>query len=126
MPLLDLFWAMLWFFLFFAWIWLLITLFADIFRSDDLGGWGKAGWTIFIVVLPWLGALIYLIARGKSMTERTVKQAADQEKAMRAYVQDVASSSSSVADEIGKLATLRDQGVLTAEEFNAQKAALLG
>jgi hypothetical protein len=126
MPLLDLFWAMLWFFLFFAWIWLLITLFADIFRSDDLGGWGKAGWTIFIVALPWLGALIYLIARGKSMTERTVKQAADQEKAMRAYVQDVASSSSSVADEIGKLATLRDQGVLTAEEFNAQKAALLG
>jgi hypothetical protein len=126
MPLLDLFWAMLWFFLFFAWIWLLITLFADIFRSDDLSGWGKAGWTIFIVVLPWLGALVYLIARGKSMTERTVKQAADQEKAMRAYVQDVASSSSSVADEIGKLATLRDQGVLTAEEFNAQKAALLG
>jgi hypothetical protein len=126
MPLLDLFWAMLWFFLFFAWIWLLITLFADIFRSDDLSGWGKAGWTIFIVVLPWLGALIYLIARGKSMTERTMKQAADQEKAMRAYVQDVASSSTSVADEIGKLAALRDQGVLTADEFNAQKAALLG
>jgi hypothetical protein len=126
MPLLDLFWAMLWFFLFFAWIWLLITLFADIFRSDDLSGWGKAGWTIFIVVLPWLGALVYLIARGKSMGERTMKQAADQEKAMRAYVQDVASSSSSVADEIGKLAALRDQGVLTADEFNAQKAALLG
>jgi hypothetical protein len=126
MPLLDLFWAMLWFFLFFAWIWLLITLFADIFRSDDLSGWGKAGWTIFIVVLPWLGALVYLIARGKSMTERTMKQAADQEKAMRAYVQDVASSSTSVADEIGKLAALRDQGVLTADEFNAQKTALLG
>jgi hypothetical protein len=126
MPLLDLFWAMLWFFLFFLWIWLLITLFADIFRSDDLGGWGKAGWTIFIVVLPWLGALIYLIVRGKSMTERAMKQAADQEKAMRAYVQDVASSSTSVADEIGKLAALRDQGVLTADEFNAQKAALLG
>jgi hypothetical protein len=126
MPLLDLFWAMLWFFLFFAWIWLLITLFADIFRSDDLSGWGKAGWTIFIVVLPWLGALVYLIARGKSMTERTMKQAADQEKAMRAYVQDVASSSTSVADEIGKLAALRDQGVLTVDEFNAQKTALLG
>jgi hypothetical protein len=126
MPLLDLFWAMLWFFLFFAWIWLLITLFADIFRSEDLSGWGKAGWTIFIVVLPWLGALVYLIARGKSMTERTMKQMADQEKATRAYVQEVAASSSSVADEIGKLAALRDKGVLTAEEFNAQKAALLG
>ncbi|HET9204034.1 MAG TPA: SHOCT domain-containing protein [Acidimicrobiia bacterium] len=126
MPLLDLFWAMLWFFLFFVWIWLLITLFADIFRSEDLSGWGKAGWTIFIVVLPWLGVLIYLIARGKSMTERAMKQAADQEKAMRSYVQEVSSSSSSVADEIGKLAALRDQGVLTAEEFNAQKAALLG
>jgi hypothetical protein len=116
----------LWFFLFFAWIWLLITLFADIFRSEDLSGWGKAGWTIFIVVVPWLGALIYLIVRGKSMTERTMKQAVDQEKAMRAYVQDVASSSTSVADEIGKLAALRDKGVLTADEFNAQKAALLG
>ena len=126
MPLLDLFWAMLWFFLFFVWIWLLITLFADIFRSEDLSGWGKAGWTIFIVVLPWLGVLIYLIARGKSMSERAMKQAADQEKAMRSYVQEVSSSSSSVADEIGKLAALRDQGVLTAEEFNAQKVALLG
>jgi Short C-terminal domain len=126
MPLLDLFWAMLWFFLFFAWVWLLISLFADIFRSEDLSGWGKAGWTIFIVILPLLGALVYLIARGKSMTERTIKQAADQEKAMRTYVQDVASSSSSVADEIGKLAALRDQGLLTAEEFNAQKASLLG
>jgi hypothetical protein len=126
MPLLDLFWAMLWFFLFFIWIWLLITLFADIFRSEDLSGWGKAGWTIFLIVLPWLGALVYLIARGKSMGERAMKQAADQEKAMRAYVQDVSSSSTSVADEISKLAALRDQGVLTAEEFNAQKAALLG
>jgi hypothetical protein len=126
MPLLDLFWAMLWFFLFFIWIWLLITLFADIFRSDDLSGWGKAGWTIFIVVLPFLGVLVYLIARGKSMAERAMKQAADQEKMRRQYVQDVASSSSSVADEIGKLASLRDQGVLTQEEFDAQKTALLG
>jgi hypothetical protein len=117
---------MLWFFLFFIWIWLLIALFADIFRSDDLSGWGKAGWTIFIVVLPLLGVLVYLIARGGSMTERAMKQAADQEKAMRTYVQDVASSSTSVADEIGKLAALRDQGLITPDEFNAQKAALLG
>ena len=81
MPLLDLFWSMLWFFLFFIWIWLLISLFADIFRSDDLSGWGKAGWTIFIIVLPFLGVLVYLIARGGSMTERAMKEAAAQERA---------------------------------------------
>ena len=72
MPLLDLFWAMLWFFLFFAWIWLLISIFADIFRSDDLGGWAKAFWTIFVVILPLLGVLVYLIARGGSMQERAM------------------------------------------------------
>jgi len=125
MPLLDLFWAMLWFYLFFIWIWLLISLFGDIFRSDDLGGWGKAGWTIFIIV--FLGVLIYLIARGKSMQERALNQAAEQEKATRQYIQEVSgTSATSTADEIAKLAALRDQGLLTAEEFNAQKAALLG
>jgi hypothetical protein len=126
MPLLDLFWSMLWFFLFFIWIWLLISLFADIFRSDDLSGWGKAGWTIFIIVLPFLGVLVYLIARGGSMTERAMKEAAAQERAMREYVQDVASSGSSTADELAKLASLRDRGLLTSDEFDAQKAALLG
>ena len=71
----DLFWSMLWFFLFFAWIWLLITIFSDIFRSHDLSGWGKAFWTIFVVILPWLGVLIYLIARGGSMQERAMAMA---------------------------------------------------
>lgn len=126
MPLMDLFWSMLWFFLFFIWIWLLISLFTDIFRSEDLSGWGKAGWTIFIVVLPFLGVLVYLIARGNSMAERAMKQAAAQEKAMRQYVQEAAASGGSTADELEKLAALRDKGVLTSEEFNAQKAALLG
>src|SRR5262245_3148789 len=126
MPLMDLFWSMLWFFLFFIWIWLLISLFTDIFRSEDLSGWGKAGWTIFIVVLPFLGVLVYLIARGNSMAERAMKQAAAQDQAMRQYVQEAASSGGSTADELGKLAALRDKGVLTSEEFNAQKAALLG
>jgi hypothetical protein len=126
MPLLDLFWAMLWFYLFFIWIWLLISLFGDIFRSDDLGGLGKAGWTIFIIVLPFLGVLVYLIARGKSMQERALKQAAEQEKMNRQYIQEVSgASATSTADEIAKLAALKDQGVLTNEEFNAQKAALL-
>lgn len=125
MPLMDLFWSMLWFFLFFMWIWLLISLFADIFRSDDLSGWGKAGWVIFLVVVPWLGALVYLIARGGSMQERTMADMAARERATRSYIQDVAGSGST-ADEIAKLASLRDSGALTDQEFAQQKAALLG
>jgi len=122
----DLFWSMLWFFLFFAWIWLLITIFADIFRSDDLSGWGKAFWTIFVVILPWLGVLIYLIARGGSMQERAMAMAVQQEKAQREYIQQVSSSSgASSADELEKLARLRDAGTITAEEFAAQKAKIL-
>jgi len=125
MPLLDLFWSMLWFFMFFLWIWLLISLFADIFRSQDLSGWGKAGWVIFLVVIPWLGALIYLIARGGSMQERAVADLAARDKASRSYIQEVAGGSST-ADELAKLASLHDRGVLTDQEFSAQKAALLG
>jgi hypothetical protein len=125
-PLLDLFWAMLWFFLFFAWIWLLITIFADIFRSEDLSGWGKAFWTIFVVILPWLGVLVYLIARGGSMQERAMAQAVEQEKRQREYIQQVSGSSgASSADELEKLARLQSSGVITAEEFAAQKAKIL-
>lgn len=127
MPLLDLFWAMLWFFLFFAWIWLLITIFADIFRSDDLSGWAKAFWTIFVVILPWLGVLVYLIARGGSMQERAMADAAAREKATRQYIQEVSAGGggASTADELEKLGKLQSQGVITAEEFAAQKAKLL-
>jgi Short C-terminal domain len=122
----DLFWSMLWFFLFFAWIWLLITIFADIFRSEDLSGWGKAFWTIFVVILPWLGVLIYLIARGGKMHERAMAMAVAQEKAQREYIQQVSSSSgASSADELEKLAKLQSQGVITAEEFADQKAKIL-
>jgi hypothetical protein len=125
MPLLDLFWAMLWFFLFFVWIWLLISLFTDIFRSPDLGGWGKAGWTIFLIFLPFLGALVYLIARGGSMQERAIADMAAREKMQRQYIQDVAGSDST-ADELKKLADLKNQGILSEEEFASQKKALLG
>lgn len=125
MPLLDLFWAMLWFYLFFAWIWLLIGTFADIFRSDDLSGVAKALWTVFVVVLPLLGVLLYLIARGGSMHERAAKEAAAQEKAARAYIQDVAGAPST-ADELAKLAQLHQSGVLTEQEFTTQKAQILG
>jgi hypothetical protein len=126
----DLFWSMLWFFLFFAWIWLLIMIFSDIFRSHDLSGWGKAFWTIFVVILPWLGVLIYLIARGGSMQERAMAAAVQQEKAQREYIQQVSASgggasSASSADELKKLAELQSQGVISAEEFAAQKAKIL-
>ena len=123
-PLRGVFWTMLWFFLFFIWIWILITIFADIFRSHDMGGWAKAGWTIFVIVLPFLGVLVYLIARGKSMQERAAQRAAQQEQDFRGYVQEAAGGSSS-ADQLSKLADLKEQGVLTDAEFEAEKAKVL-
>jgi hypothetical protein len=120
----DVFLSMLWFFLFFIWIWLLITVFADIFRSDDMGGWGKALWTIFVIVLPYIGVFVYLIARGHKMSEHAMHQAQRQEEQMRTYVQSVAGSSSA-ADEIARLAQLRDSGALSEEEFQAAKAKVL-
>lgn len=124
-PLLELFWTMLWFFLFIAWIWLLITIIADIFRSRDLGGWAKALWTLFLIVLPILGSLIYLIARGGSMAERAADDHAKREQAFRAYVRESAGTGTSVGDELTKLAGLRDSGTITEEEFQSQKAKLL-
>jgi len=125
MPLLDLFWAMLMFYLFFLWIWLLIKLFADIFRRD-LSGWAKAGWTIFLILVPFLAALIYLIAEGKGMAEREVRDYQAAQSVQEEYIRSVAGSGGpSPADEVAKLAALRDRGVLTNEEFEAQKAALL-
>ncbi len=124
MPLFDLFWAMLWLFLWIAWIWLLVTVLFDVFRSDDLGGWGKALWAIFVVILPFLGVFIYLIARGGQMQQRAVDSAAAQKAATDDYVHSVASADSG-ADQIEKLAALRDQGALTDEEFQQQKAKVL-
>jgi hypothetical protein len=122
----DAFLTMLWFFLFFIWIWLLISVFSDIFRSDDLSGWGKALWTIFVIFLPYLGVFVYLIARGKKMGEHAVSDAARQEQQMRSYVQSVAGSGgTSTADEIGRLAQLKDQGAISDEEFQQAKAKLL-
>ena len=127
MPLMDLFWSMLWFFSFFAWIWLLIMVIADVFRSHDMSGWAKALWVLFIIVVPWLGVLIYLIARGQKMGERHMEDAIAREKATRSYIQQAAGSAAgtSTADELTKLADLRTSGVITNEEFDAQKAKLL-
>lgn len=125
MPLLDLFWAMLWLFLFFLWIWLLISLFSDIFRRDDIGGWGKAGWVFFLIVLPLLGALVYLIAEGGDMAQRQVSDAKAMQRAQEDYIRNVAGGGGSAADELEKLAKLRDSGTISNEEFEAQKARLL-
>lgn len=126
MPLFDLFWTMLWFFLFFLWIWLLISLFGDIFRRDDIGGWGKAGWVLFLIILPLLGALVYLIADGDGMAERRIRDAQAMQAAQEDYIRSVAGSGGSAADELEKLARLRDQGVISSEEFESQKSRMLG
>jgi hypothetical protein len=123
-PLLGVFWTMLWIFLFFIWIWLLISIFADIFRSHDLSGWSKALWTIFVVIVPFLGVLVYLIARGSKMREHAMQQAQQDEEAFRGYVQDVASQPGT-ADQLSKLAELKDRGVLSDAEFEAEKAKIL-
>ena len=122
----QVFWSMLWFFLFFIWIWMLIVVFSDIFRSPDLSGWGKALWTIFIIVVPYLGVFVYLIARGHKMQEHAVQAAQAQDAAMREYVQNVAATSGGgAADELARLAGLRDQGVISEAEFQQAKAKAL-
>jgi type VI protein secretion system component VasK len=121
----QVFWSMLWFFLFFIWIWLLISLFGDIFRSKDLSGGAKALWTIFIIILPFLGVLVYLIVRGNSMQERALQDAANRESQFRGYVQSVATTGGGAADELAKLADLRDKGVISDAEFQTAKAKAL-
>jgi hypothetical protein len=124
MPLLDVFWSMFLFFIFIAWIWVLIAVIADIFRSHDIGGASKAFWVIFVIIIPWLGVLVYLIARGDGMAQRQMDMAAAQEKAARAYIQDAAGSTSA-ADELKKLSDLKASGVISDAEFEAQKSKLL-
>jgi Short C-terminal domain/Phospholipase_D-nuclease N-terminal len=119
-------WSMLWFFLFFIWIWLLIVVFSDIFRSRDLSGWAKALWTIFVIVLPYLGVLVYLIARGQKMHEHAEQAARQQDEAMSRYVRSVAAPDGGTAAEITRLADLRDKGVISEDEFERGKAKALG
>jgi hypothetical protein len=124
-PLLDIFLSTLYFFLWILWIMLLFWILMDIFRSDDLSGWGKAGWVIFVIILPFLGVFVYLIARGKSMGERQVRDAQARDDQFRAYVKDAAGSGQSQSDELAKLAGLHQQGVLSDQEFEAAKAKVL-
>jgi hypothetical protein len=122
-PILGLFWTMLIFFLWVAWLILLFRVFVDIFRSD-MGGGAKALWSIFVILVPFLGVFIYVIANGRAMGERDVAAAKQQESEVQAYIRQTAGTASG-ADELAKLAALRDQGVITDEEFSAQKAKLL-
>jgi membrane protein implicated in regulation of membrane protease activity len=123
-PLLGAFWTILEIFLWVLWIWVLIYVFIDIFRSRDLSGWAKALWFIFVLFIPLIGVLVYLIARGGEMHERAMQQAQQQDAEARAYIQQAAGSQST-ADQLSKLAELRDRGVITAEEFDREKAKVL-
>ncbi|MER6202972.1 SHOCT domain-containing protein [Streptomyces sp. NPDC001586] len=124
-PLLNVFWTMLWLFLWIMWFFLLFKVITDLFRDHGLSGWAKAGWLIFVLLLPFLGVFVYLIARGKSMGERDVKQAQDNEAAFRQYVQKAAGPGGGSADELHKLSALKDKGDITQEEFDRAKAKLL-
>jgi ABC-type transport system involved in cytochrome bd biosynthesis fused ATPase/permease subunit len=125
-PLLNVFWSMFVFFLWIIWIWVLISIFIDIFRSHDLSGVAKALWVLFVLFIPLVGVLVYLIARGGKMHEHAAQDARQQDQEFRQYVQQAAASSpASTADQLSKLADLRDRGVISAEEFEREKAKVL-
>lgn len=124
-PAMGVFMSMLYFFIFFIWIMLLFRVFGDIFRSRDLGGVAKAIWSIFVILVPFLGVFVYLIIHGRSMGDRDVAAAQAQQDAFQAYVQDAAGTGGSAAGELAKLADLKDRGVITQAEFDAQKAKAL-
>ncbi|MFF0559819.1 SHOCT domain-containing protein [Streptomyces sp. NPDC020472] len=127
-PLLNVFWTMLWFFLWIMWLFLLFKVITDIFRDHSLGGWGKAGWLIFCILLPYLGVLVYVIARGKSMGQRDIKEAKENEAAFQDYIRKTAGpqgGGGGAADELTRLADLKAKGAITAEEFEKAKAKVL-
>jgi len=122
----QVFLSMLWFFLFFIWIWLLIMVFSDIFRSHDMGGFAKFVWVMFVIILPYLGVFVYLIARGHKMSEHAMEAAQANDAATRAYIQQAAGTSASPADELARLADLKSKGVIDDAEFAAMKAKIVG
>ncbi|SEL50903.1 SHOCT domain-containing protein [Streptacidiphilus jiangxiensis] len=127
-PLLNVFFTTMWVFLWVMWFFLLFRVFADLFRDDSVSGWGKAGWCVFVLVLPFLGVFVYLIARGKGMGRRDIKQSQEAEASFRAYVQEAAagtSATSSPAGELTKLAELRQHGDITEEEYQRAKDHVL-
>ncbi len=111
-------------FFFVVWIWILITILTDLFRDHEMGGWAKAAWVLFLVLIPFLAALVYLIARGSGMRERAIQAQADAKKQMDSYIREQAHTSP--ADELHKLNELKEKGALSNEEFERAKANLLG
>ena len=123
-PAMGIFWSMLYFFIFFIWIMLLFRVFADVFRSDDMGGVAKTLWCVFVILVPFLGVFIYVIVRGHSMGERDMAHAVAQQEAFKSYVQQTASTGGT-ADELAKLAELKNSGVIDQAEYEAAKAKVL-
>jgi len=123
-PFADAIWTMLIFFVWILWFWLLFTVFGDLFTRHDIGGWAKAGWTVFVIILPFLGVFIYLIAEGKSMGERAAARAQGQQRQMDDYVRSVASSGPT--DQIARGKELLDSGAITQAEYDQLKAKALG
>jgi Phospholipase_D-nuclease N-terminal/Short C-terminal domain len=124
-PFLDVFWTMIVFFLWVAWIWILIMVLMDVFRRHDISGWGKALWAIFIIFLPFLGVFIYLIAEGRQMGERRMQEAQAQQAQFDDYVRTTAGSGGGAAAEIERAKGLLDSGAITQQEFDAIKAKAL-
>ncbi|MFC9730176.1 SHOCT domain-containing protein [Streptomyces roseolus] len=129
-PLLNVFWTMLWFFLWIMWLFLLFKVITDIFRDHELSGWGKAGWLIFCIVLPYLGVLVYVIARGKGMGLRDARQAKEAEARFQEYIRQTAGTQAaagapSATDELARLADLKERGAISEQEFQQAKAKIL-
>jgi hypothetical protein len=127
-PLLSAFWTMMVFFLWVMWFVLLFRVVVDVFRDDDLSGWGKAGWLVFCVVLPFLGVFVYVVARGKNMGRREIRQAQEQQKAFDSYIRETARGAggpSSSVDELARLSEIRARGDITDEEFDKAKQLVL-
>jgi hypothetical protein len=122
-PFMDVLWSMIIFFFWVIWIWIVITVLIDVFRRQDIGGWAKAAWVVFVVILPWLGVLVYLIVEHDGMRKRTLKQAQTQQRAFDDHVRDTAGVGS--AAEIAKAKELLDAGTITQAEFQALKAKAL-
>lgn len=125
MPLLDAFLTMMWFFLWVLWLFLVFRVIMDIFRSRDLGGWAKAGWLVFTIIFPFLGVLVYLVARGGKMADRDIAQAQAQDEAFRAYVRQAAHENGSTADDLAKLTDLHDRGIISDTDFQTGRDKVL-
>ena len=121
-PFMDVLWSMIIFFFWVIWIWIVVTVLLDIFRRHDIGGWAKAAWVVFVVILPWLGVLVYLIAQHDGMRERRIKEVQGQKQAFDDYVRETAGGS---ANEIATAKQLLDAGTITQDEFEALKRKAL-